>query len=59
MLLVFPLSLLASDFASAADDSKVKVGIEQVESGAKKIPSSKIGEGVFTLGCAASRLIIV
>jgi hypothetical protein len=23
-----------------------KVGIEQVESGAKKIPSSKIGEGV-------------
>jgi hypothetical protein len=46
MLLVFPLSLLASDFASAADDSKVKVGIEQVESGAKKIPSSKIGEGV-------------
>jgi hypothetical protein len=46
MVLVFPLSLLASDFAFAADDSKVKVGMGQVESGAKKIPSSKIGAGV-------------
>lgn len=46
IVLVFPLSLLASDFAFAADDAKVKAGMEQVESGAKKIPSSKIGEGV-------------
>src|SRR6266852_5569008 len=46
IVLVFPLSLLASDFAFAADDSKVKAGMEQVERGAKKIPSSKIGEGV-------------
>jgi hypothetical protein len=46
IVLVFPLSLLASDFAFAADDSKVKAGMEQVESGAKKIPGSKIGEGV-------------
>jgi hypothetical protein len=46
IVLVFPLSLLASDFGFAADDAKVKTGMEQVESGAKKIPSSKIGEGV-------------
>ena len=46
MVLVFPLSLLASDFAFAADDSKVKAATEQVERGAKKIPDGKIGEGV-------------
>jgi hypothetical protein len=42
----FPLSLLASGFALAADDSKVKAATEQVERGAKKIPDGKIGEGV-------------
>lgn len=46
LVFVFPLSLLASGFASAADDSKVKAATEQVERGAKQIPSSKIGEGV-------------
>ena len=46
IVLVFPLSLLASVFALAADDSKVKAATEQVERGAKKIPDGKIGEGV-------------
>jgi len=46
IVLVFPLSLLASGFAVAADDSKVKTATEQVERGAKKIPDGKIGEGV-------------
>jgi hypothetical protein len=46
IVLVFPLSLLASGFALAADDSKVKAATEQVERGAKKIPDGKIGEGV-------------
>ena len=46
IVLVFPLSLLASGFALAADDSKVKAATQQVERGAKKIPDGKIGEGV-------------
>jgi hypothetical protein len=46
IVLVFPLSLLASGFAVAADDSKVKAATNQVESGAKKIPDGKVGEGV-------------
>jgi hypothetical protein len=46
MVLAFPLSLLASGFALAADDSKVKAATDQVERGAKKIPDGKIGEGV-------------
>ena len=46
MVFAFPLSLLASGFALAADDSKVKAATEQVERGAKKIPDGKIGEGV-------------
>jgi len=46
LALAVPLSLLASGFALAADDSKVKAATEQVERGAKQIPSSKIGEGV-------------
>ena len=46
VVFVFPFSLLASGFALAADDSKVKAATEQVESGAKKIPDGKIGEGV-------------
>jgi len=45
MVLVFPLSLLASGSALAADDSKVKAATNQVESGAKKIPDGKIGDG--------------
>ena len=45
ILLVFSLSLVASGFALAADDSKVKAATEQVERGAKKIPDGKIGEG--------------
>jgi hypothetical protein len=46
MVLVFPLSLLASGVAVAADDSKVKNAASQVESGAKKIPGGKVAEGV-------------
>jgi hypothetical protein len=45
-LFVFALSLLASGFALAADDSKVKAATDQVERGSKKIPDGKIGEGV-------------
>src|SRR6267378_765648 len=37
---------LATAPALAADDSKVKAGTHQVESGAKKIGDGKIGEGV-------------
>ena len=43
---VLPLSLLASGFSLAADDSKVKAATDQLERGAKKIPDGKIGEGV-------------
>jgi hypothetical protein len=43
---VLPLSVLASGFALAADDSKVKAATHQVESGAKKIHKGKVGEGV-------------
>ena len=43
---MLPLSLLASGFALAADDSKVKAATHQVESGAKKIHEGKVGEGV-------------
>jgi hypothetical protein len=46
MVFAFPLALLTSGFALAADDSKVKAATEQVERGAKKIPDGKIGEGV-------------
>lgn len=46
MVCLLPLSLLASGIALAADDSKVKAGTRQVESGAKKIPKGKVGEGV-------------
>jgi hypothetical protein len=46
IVFVFPLALLASGFALAVDDSKVKAATEQVERGAKKIPDGKIGEGV-------------
>ena len=46
MVFVFPISLLASGSALAADDSKVKAATNQVESGAKKIPDGKIGDGV-------------
>jgi hypothetical protein len=46
IVFVFPLSLLASDSALAADDAKVKAATNQVQSGAKKIPDGKIGDGV-------------
>src|SRR5260370_40015077 len=46
IMFAFPLALLASGFALAADDSKVTAATEQVERGAKKIPDGKIGEGV-------------
>jgi major membrane immunogen (membrane-anchored lipoprotein) len=44
--LALSMSLLACGFAMAADDSKVKNATNQVESGAKKIPDGKVGEGV-------------
>ena len=46
IVLGFSLSLLASGFAGAADDTRVKNATDQVEGGAKKIPSEKVGEGV-------------
>jgi hypothetical protein len=46
IVFVFSLSLLPSGFAVAADDSKLRNATNQVESGAKKIPDGKIGEGV-------------
>jgi hypothetical protein len=48
LIIVFTLSLslLAFGFAVAADDTKVKDATNQVESGAKKIPDGKVGEGV-------------
>jgi hypothetical protein len=39
-------SLLLPTSAMPADDAKVKEGMSQVERGAKKIPSSQIGDGV-------------
>jgi hypothetical protein len=41
LVFVFPLALLASGFALAADDSKVETATSQVDSG-----SGKVGEGV-------------
>jgi hypothetical protein len=46
LVCMLPLSLLASGFALAADDSKVKAATQQVEKGAKKIPEGKVGEGI-------------
>jgi hypothetical protein len=48
MVIVFAVmfALLAPTSAIPADDAKVKEGMSQVERGAKKIPSSQIGDGV-------------
>jgi hypothetical protein len=46
LVVVLSLSLLAFGSALAADDSKVKAATGHVESGAKKIPEGKVGEGV-------------
>jgi hypothetical protein len=48
VLIVFvcPLSLLGFGSALAADDSKVKAATNQVESGARRIPDGKTGDGV-------------
>jgi hypothetical protein len=43
---MLPLSLLASGFALATDDSKVKAGTHQVKNGAEKISEGRIGKGV-------------
>ena len=45
-VLVLSLSLLASGFAAAADDSKVTDATKQVERGARKIPGGEVGDGV-------------
>ena len=39
-------SLLTPTSGAPADDTKVKEGMSQIEHGAKKIPSSQIGDGV-------------
>jgi hypothetical protein len=46
LVLLFHLSLLASGFARAADDSKVNAATDQIERGAKQIPTGNIGKGV-------------
>ena len=46
IVFVLSCSLLVSGFATAANDSKVKDAMSLVESGAKKIPDGKVGEGV-------------
>ena len=46
IVFVVMCSLLAPASAVPADDTKVKEGMSQVERGAKKIPSSEIGDGV-------------
>ena len=43
IVFMITISLLASGFALAADDSKVKAATTQVEQGAKKIPKGKVG----------------
>jgi hypothetical protein len=53
LVFVFPLSLLGSEFARAADDSKVKAATNQVESGAKKIPEG-VKEAAKGIGKTAS-----
>src|ERR1051326_7964379 len=46
ILTALALSLVTLAPARAADDSKVKSATNQVETGAKKIGSGKVGEGV-------------
>jgi hypothetical protein len=46
IVLALTFSLFAATSAVPADDAKVKEGMSQVERGAKKIPSSQVGEGV-------------
>ena len=46
ILTALALSLVTMAPARAADDSKVKSATNQVETGAKKIGSGKVGEGV-------------
>jgi hypothetical protein len=57
MVCMLSLLLLASGVALAADDSKVKAGTRQVESGAKKIPEGKIGEGVKETGKGVGKTV--
>jgi hypothetical protein len=45
-VIVLSFATLAAGFALGADDSKVKNATTQVESGARKIPDGKVGEGV-------------
>jgi hypothetical protein len=53
IVFVFLVSLLASGFAVAADDTKVKKATNQVESGAKKIPEG-VKETAKGIGKTAS-----
>ena len=53
LVFVFPLSLLASGFALAADDSKVKAATNQVETGYGKVAEG-VGETAKGVGKTAS-----
>ena len=57
IVFMFSLSLLASGFALAADDSKVKAATNQVEQGAKKVPKGKVGEGVKQTGKGVGKTV--
>jgi hypothetical protein len=53
LVFVFPLSLLASGFALAADDSKVKAATTQVETGYGKVADG-VGDTAKGIGKTAS-----
>jgi hypothetical protein len=53
LVFAFPLSLLASGFALAADDSKVKAATNQVESGYGKVAEG-VGETAEGVGKTVS-----
>ena len=57
IVFMISISLLASAFALAADDSKVKAATNQVEQGAKKIPKGKVGEGVKQTGKGVGKTV--
>jgi len=46
IVLAVMFSLLLPTSGAPADDAKVKEGMSQVERGAKKIPTSQVGDGV-------------
>jgi hypothetical protein len=57
LVCMLTLSLLASGFALAADDSRVKAATQQVETGAKKIREGKAGEGVKEIAIGVGKTV--